>query len=290
LGLASLCVAAVVIVALAASWQLVVVALAVALAGYSALRTGQWAVALGVAASALALVTWTVVRALGQWGGIPTGVGPLVVMGPTLLVALASAWWRSSPLVKAVLPAGLAGLVLGLLAFGRLDAVVGLSYVVVGVFGVCGIARAVAHYYAAPFLAVALGCLCGGVVSLLPAFLTLGIFMTQWRPTEVGFQMVIVCFATAGGLLGAVAGAARRRGARTDFGVYPNPGIGPAVEVPAFQGPPLRLSASQLRAMADLLDRHGQTFQLRPLLGRPAVKARPPAPDARRTTPEEGPP
>jgi hypothetical protein len=268
LGLAFLCAGPILFVVLAASWQLAAGVLAMALAGYSALRTGPRAVARGAAASALALLTWTVVGALGRSGGLPTGVGPLVVAGPTLLAAFASAWLRGSRLVKVILPAGAAALVLVLLAAGRVDTAVGLSFAALGAFAVCGIARAVAHYFAAPFLAVALGCVFGGGLGLLPALVTLAVFMPRWRPSEVGFLVVLVCFATAGGLLGAVAGAARRRGARTDFGVYPNPGIGPAAEVPAFRGPPLRFSASQLRAMADLLDRHGQTFQLRPLAGR----------------------
>jgi hypothetical protein len=117
----------------------------------------------------------------------------------------------------------------------------------------------------------------GGLLGLLPGILSVFVFYTHAKPSELGFQAVLVGFVTAGGLLGAVAGAARRRGARTDFGVYPSPGIGPAVEVPAFKGPRMRFSAAQLRRMADLLDRHRQSFQLRPLDGRPTESGHLPA-------------
>jgi hypothetical protein len=88
---------------------------------------------------------------------------------------------------------------------------------------------------------------------------------------------VIGGFMGAGGVLGAVAGAARR-GARAGPGVYQDAGAGPAVEVPAFAGPPLRLGAAQLRALADLLDRHGQAVRLAPLGGRTTADAEPPPP------------
>jgi hypothetical protein len=274
-GLAILCVGTTIAVALAASWQLAAVALTIFLAGYSAMWTGQRAVALGTGGSATSLLSWTVVGGSEHSGGIPTGVVPLVVAGPTLLAALASAWWRSRRLLKALLPAAFAGLVLLITAerYAVRDLsyyeVRDLSYLAVGVFIVCGIMRAVARYFAAPFVAVALGFLCGGVVGGgCPGVVILAVFTKQVQPFQA---LVIVGFVTAGGLFGAVAGAARRRGARTDFGVYPNPGSGPAVEVPQFKGPPLRFSASQLRGMADLLDRHGQSFQVRPLVVRPLV-------------------
>jgi hypothetical protein len=208
----------------------------------------------------------------------------LTIVGPTLLAALASAWGRSSRWVKAIVLAAFTGLVI--LTAGRSDAVVALSYMAGGVFLVCGCWRVVASYYAAPLVSVALGFVCGGMLGLLPAFVTLAIYKTSAKPSEVEFQAVLVGFVAAGGLLGAVSGAARRPGVRTDFGVYPNPGIGPAAVVPAFKGPPMRFSASQLREMADLLDRHGRTFQLRPFLGRPKVKAPLPGPGAANPTPD----
>jgi hypothetical protein len=55
--------------------------------------------------------------------------------------------------------------------------------------------------------------------------------------------------------------------------------------VPAFKGRPLRFSAAQLRAMADLLDRHGQSFRLRPLGDRATANAPLPAPDPGHSAP-----
>jgi hypothetical protein len=278
LGLAVLCVGTILFVALASNWLLAAGAATVLLAGYSALRTGPRAVALGAVGSALTLLTWTVLGALGRSGGIPSGVVPLVVAGPTVLAALASSWWRSSRLLKLVLPGVFAGL--AVLTVDRPDPVVALSYVAIGVFGVCGYGRMVARYFASPFVAVAFGFVLGGMLGLCPAYVTLGVFMTQSKPSETEFQAVLVGFVAAGGILGGITGAVRRRGARTDFGVYPNPGIGPAVVVPAFKGPPLRFSAAQLWVMADLLDRHGRTFQLRQIVGRATVNAPLPAPEA----------
>jgi hypothetical protein len=143
----------------------------------------------------------------------------------------------------------------------------------------------VASYFGAPFLAVALGLVIGGVLGGCPGVIIL-VEMKRYNGPFV--PLVFLGFVTAGAVLGALAGAARHRGARTDFGVYPNPGIGPAVEVPGFTGPPLRFSAAQLRAMADLLDRHGQTFQLRPIVGRPTAKAGLPGPDAGHLIPDGG--
>jgi hypothetical protein len=210
-------------------------------------------------------------------------VVPLALASPTLLAALTSAWWRSRRLVKAILPVGLAALVL--FTASRPDAFITLAYLAVGVFGVCAYVRAVASYFATSFVAVALGFLYGGVVGTFPWIVLMFVFTKELLPLQ---GLLFIGFVAAGGLLGAVAGAARRRGVRTDFGVYPNPVLGPAVEVPAFQGPPLRFSAAQLRAMADLLDQHRQTFQLRPLVGRPTANAPLPAPDAGHPTPDGG--
>ena len=77
-------------------------------------------------------------------------------------------------------------------------------------------------------------------MGLIPALTTLAIFMPQTKTFELEFVAVTLGFVTVGALLGAVAGAVRRRGAVTDFGVYPNPGFGPVVEVRPFQGPPMR--------------------------------------------------
>jgi hypothetical protein len=266
-----------VFVAFVAVWQLAVGAVAITLAGYSALRTGQRAIALGLVGSALTLLTWIVVEALAPFVAIPARVVPLAVAGPTLLAALISAWWRSSRLLKVMLPPALAGLVL--LLAGRTVAALGWSYVAVGTFVVCGYARVVAGHFAASLVAVFFGFVFGGVMGLLPAIIVLAVFITRLPSYEVEVLATCAAFFTAGGLLGAVGAAARRRGARTDFGTYTSPGFGPAVEVLAFKGPPLRFSAEQLRAMADLLDRHGQSFQLRPLVGPPSPKKRLPPVD-----------
>jgi hypothetical protein len=296
MALATLCIVGILLVAQFAAFRVweweVAMALALGVAGYAAVRTGQRAVALGAVGSGLALLTWAVVEVLGHSAGLPAGVGPLVVAAPTLLAALASAWWWSSPLLKAILPVGVAGLVLLLLTANlpgmatRPGMVIAWSYVAVGVFGVCGIARGVANYFAAPFVAVVLGCLCGAFLGLFPAVVAMCLLMPESNPCL--FQLVAICFPTAGALLGAITSAARRRGVRIDFGVYPTVGLGPAIEVLGFQGPPMRLSASQLRELADLLDRYEQTFQLRPVVGQSAMKALLPAPDAEQPTPDQG--
>jgi hypothetical protein len=169
------------------------------------------------------------------------------------------------------LPAGLAGLVL--IAVAHPDAVPGLSFVVVGAFAACGAARALAGYFAAPLVAVALGSVAGAVLGCVPALVVLAVFLKEAVPHA---GAVIGGFMMAGALLGAVAGAARRGGTRANPGVYRAARGSPAVEVPALGGPPLRLTAAQLRALADQLDRHGRTVRLRPLAGQPTADADPP--------------
>jgi tRNA A-37 threonylcarbamoyl transferase component Bud32 len=275
LGLAILLCGTAVAVALAASWHLAAGALAIGLAGYVAVQTGPRAVGLGAVGSAL--TTLAVAMAWDRAADISTDAALLVVAAPSLLAAMASAWRRSRWLVRAILLVVVAGFVS--MAAGSRDVVVGLPVVAVGAFLLCGYVRVVGSYFAAPYMAVAFGLLGGGLLGWFTATIVLCGFAPLLGVQGQWALPVLVGFAVAGGLLGAVGGAARRRGARTEFGVYVNPGTGPVVEVPAFRGPPLRFSAAPLREMADLLDRQGQTIQVHQLgVGRPAAKTPVPGP------------
>jgi hypothetical protein len=299
LGLVFLGGGTVICVALIASWQLAAVILTVALAGYSATRSGAWVAAVGAAGSMVALLLLTVLLNMDRWPDLQSFLFPLALATPTLLAALASAWWRSHRVLKMIVLAGFLILVLIIIGrlesgvglsyvslglAGRLDVSVSLAYVALGVFGIFACMRALTSYFAASFVSVALGLLCGGIFGgLFGAIPGAAIWALKLsRPLrEAEIVGVIVVWGLAGSLIGAIIGAARRSGARTDFGIYPNPGLTPAVEIPAFKGPALRFSAPQLRALADLLDRHGQTLRVRPLLSRQTENASPPSPSPR---------